>query len=1251
MTVQSLGPAAASPAIAVSTSRSSTSPSKPTRKQLTGASASPVKKRKLEPSFAVKKRMPASSHRATPQELCAFCLQTADRPKGDTPKLLISCYECGSSGHPSCLRWGRNPTKVRKALSYDWRCIECKKCEVCRDKGDDVSHSSIPSPFLQAHDAALPQISSRGRATNLNTKMMASSALLTLSAQQAQLMFCDRCDRGWHLYCLSPPLSKPPKGQWHCPTCEVADQTQTWPPTDPHSLHPPISSTGSLEAPPLQSTPNRAGVSETMRVSTSGRTKKPTNPDRSIDSHFTAPGSLYKAKDPRANAIPNFAVMNTLKNGLLSAAGSFFSFSPGSSWSSKTADVDPAVQHGGFSMALTGSSKKTAGAGGVGAGGARGSNRGRPKKSAGTPRSNQKARSALNGTDGHAGASRGTADGHQDGSGSSDGEHPSERLAHDRDSQSGQVKDDDEEAMTDHDAAKSSEEEDPFGGVLAGSDAITLPCKPTPQDTERFQQAQRAAEHKLGGTLASLPSMSDGRVVRRPGVATGAGPTPVAASPRQSSSISTADTPIGGSRVSRAQLILRYSPAGTPGPSSAPTQVEITTSASSAETGTASPIKCIRFGDFDIDTWYQAPYPEEYSMVPDGRLWICEFCLKYMKSRFMAQRHRLKCKMRHPPGDEIYRDGNICVYEVDGRKNKIYCQNLCLLAKMFLDHKTLYYDVEPFLFYVVTEGDHMGDHFVGYFSKEKRSPMNYNVSCIMTLPVRQRRGWGNFLIDISFLLSKKEGRVGSPEKPLSDLGLLSYRNYWTLAVFYYLRMAPDEVTMDDISRGTAMQLEDIYYVLREQDMIVIYDGVNANNRTPATSKYRARDGHATGSTTIPAMTTKASSAVEPQPRKRGRPPLHPRAPPAADLPSYKERDKNAATCLPRDYRIHFDRDYVIAHLKNYEAKGYLKVRADKLKWTPFLVSRSFPQPIPTLTNGHGAGPSVGQSNGTPVPPASGTFTPAETMANLGYSVLDRVQKTPGRNDAASTRASPAAVAGQRTPSRLSQILMDPTAASDSAIASADANVQVPSSPGQSSIATPSPPKKRYRPAPPAASALYAINLGSMKTEAEPATDAPGKVDVPSSSNAHHFGAITTASKHNQPDLDAGVDLGEDADADADADGESEAEYYPSDAAAAAALPRREHESMATTPSMARLPIDPEHLRRVLAASSSASSGSSTQVASPAQGLAEISTSWQSRDEATATPDPYEPDHDLGDEDADGSDEDAPGSDDPALEHI
>lgn len=48
-------------------------------------------------------------------------------------------------------------------------------------------------------------------------------------------------------------------------------------------------------------------------------------------------------------------------------------------------------------------------------------------------------------------------------------------------------------------------------------------------------------------------------------------------------------------------------------------------------------IKAIVFGRYELDTWYHSPYPEEYARL--GRLYMCEFCLKYMKSQTILRRH------------------------------------------------------------------------------------------------------------------------------------------------------------------------------------------------------------------------------------------------------------------------------------------------------------------------------------------------------------------------------------------------------------------------------------------------------------------------------------------------------------------------------------------------------------------------------------------------------------------------------------
>jgi len=232
-------------------------------------------------------------------------------------------------------------------------------------------------------------------------------------------------------------------------------------------------------------------------------------------------------------------------------------------------------------------------------------------------------------------------------------------------------------------------------------------------------------------------------------------------------------------------------------------------------------IKAIELGCYEITAWYSSPYPAEYAL--QSKLYICEFCLKYMKSGVIASRHSAKCPARCPPGDEIYRKDTVSVFEVDGRKNKTYCQNLCLLAKLFLDHKTLYYDVEPFLFYILTEYDRKGCHIVGYFSKEKNSFLAYNVSCILVIPPYMKNGYGRMLIDFSYALSRKEGKLGSPEKPLSDLGLVSYRSYWKEKLLeYFLTYSDSEITIKNISQTLGFNPYDIVSTLQAYGMIKYY---------------------------------------------------------------------------------------------------------------------------------------------------------------------------------------------------------------------------------------------------------------------------------------------------------------------------------------------------------------------------------------------------------------------------------------------
>lgn len=195
----------------------------------------------------------------------------------------------------------------------------------------------------------------------------------------------------------------------------------------------------------------------------------------------------------------------------------------------------------------------------------------------------------------------------------------------------------------------------------------------------------------------------------------------------------------------------------------------------------AQKIRHVFLGDKELAPLHLSPYPEEYTK--SSRLYICKSCLSYFATSFVFGRHSTKCKVRLPPGRLVYHDSeNLSIFEVSGIENKTYCQNLCLLSKMFLEHKTLYYDVESFLFYILGFVDPQSLEFsiCGYFSKEMYRDAKNNLSCIVVLPCYQGMGLGSLLIDFSYVLSRQEKPpyTAGPEQPLSEQGDKAYMRFW-----------------------------------------------------------------------------------------------------------------------------------------------------------------------------------------------------------------------------------------------------------------------------------------------------------------------------------------------------------------------------------------------------------------------------------------------------------------------------------------
>ncbi|KAK1142177.1 SAS complex subunit [Aspergillus melleus] len=262
-------------------------------------------------------------------------------------------------------------------------------------------------------------------------------------------------------------------------------------------------------------------------------------------------------------------------------------------------------------------------------------------------------------------------------------------------------------------------------------------------------------------------------------------------------------------------------------------------------------VKHVVLGDLLFQTWYQSIYPEDLVSKDTDRLYVCRWCFRYSCDADAYAKHTRTCLHRAtPPGTKVYDHGGYSVWEVDGEHHKLYAQNLSLFAKLFLDHKSVFFDVFSFLYYllVFTDPKDSSYHVLGFFSKEKLSWDANNLACILVFPPYQHKQLGKLLMGVSYKLSgweRDRGLIGGPEKPLSEMGSRSYSRFWEERIARHILLqdmqtgdAPDSpqqkqkpskgarkrphheiITVQDIGLATGMLTEDVITALKGMEAV------------------------------------------------------------------------------------------------------------------------------------------------------------------------------------------------------------------------------------------------------------------------------------------------------------------------------------------------------------------------------------------------------------------------------------------------
>lgn len=224
-----------------------------------------------------------------------------------------------------------------------------------------------------------------------------------------------------------------------------------------------------------------------------------------------------------------------------------------------------------------------------------------------------------------------------------------------------------------------------------------------------------------------------------------------------------------------------------------------------------------------------------------AQLYVCEHCFKYSSDAQKMTLHRTLCPLKKPfppLGKLVYSDTRApyLIKQVRGYTHELFCQNLSLFGKLFLEDKSVYYNVECFEFYILygfdpedeeISGSVLRKYFkpMGFFSREINSwDADNNLACICIFPPYQRLHLGQLLIEFLYALASVTphmARLG-PEYPLSPYGRISYLRFWAKKLASVISTdyaTKDKVTLVQLGNATGFRKEDILLALEYMEIL------------------------------------------------------------------------------------------------------------------------------------------------------------------------------------------------------------------------------------------------------------------------------------------------------------------------------------------------------------------------------------------------------------------------------------------------